>query len=170
MYGMRKPTVLVGVSGSKASVAALHWAAAEARLRGARLVVLRCWEPGRQAYYVVSGSRGNTAQQRQAATWELASTLHEVFGGRLPASLYTEVIEGMAERALVDQSAEADLLVLGSTSSPSPSGRSIGPVIRSCLSRAHCPVVVIGPEGVATSTAAAVGGTAQDRAPATSRR
>jgi hypothetical protein len=26
-------------------------------------------------------------------------------------------------------------------------GRSIGPVIAGCLSRAHCPVVVVGPEG-----------------------
>lgn len=170
MYGMRKPTVLVGVSGSKASVAALHWAAAEARLRGARLVAVRCWEPGRHAYYVVNEGRGDTAHPRQAATWELASTLHELFGDRLPASLYTEVIEGMAERMLVDRSAGADLLVLGSTSSPSLSGRSIGPVIRSCLSRAHCPVVVIGPEGVAASAAAAVGDCAQDRAPATIRR
>jgi hypothetical protein len=27
------------------------------------------------------------------------------------------------------------------------SGRPIGPVIRACLSHAHCPVVVVGPEG-----------------------
>jgi len=144
---MRKPTVLVGVSGSKASEAALRWAAAESRRRGARLVAIRCWEPGRPAYYAINGPVTDAAHRHQAATWELATNLHTVFGGRLPASLYTEVIEGMPERALVDRSAGADLLVLGSTSSPCPPARSIGPVIRSCLSRAQCPVVVIGPEG-----------------------
>jgi len=52
----------------------------------------------------------------------------------------------VAERVLVDLSAGADLLVLGSASGLTD-GRSIGPVIRGCLSRAHCPVVVVGPEG-----------------------
>jgi len=51
----------------------------------------------------------------------------------------------MPERALVDSSAAADLLVLGSESGLT-AGRSAGPVIRACLSRAYCPVVVISPE------------------------
>ena len=169
MHGMSKPTVLVGVSGSRASVGALRWAADESRRRGARLVAVRCWEPGQPAYYAAHGSIADDAHSHQAAAWELASTLHEVFGGRLPASLYTEVIEGMAERVLADRSAGADLLVLGSTSSPCVSGPSIGPVIRSCLSRARCPVVVVGPEDVAASAAAA-GDAAEERSPVTSRR
>jgi len=150
---MIKPTILVGVSGSQASEAALSWAAAESRQRGARLVAIRCWEPGRLAYYAINGPIADAAHQRQAATWELATSLHTVFGGRLPADLYTELIEGMAERVLVDRSAGADLLVLGATTSPGVSGRSIGPVIRSCLIRAHCPVVVIGPEGASAGPA-----------------
>ena len=58
----------------------------------------------------------------------------------------TEVTEGNPERALVDSSAGADLLVLGAASGQLAS-RSLGPVVRTCLSRAHCPVVVVGPEG-----------------------
>jgi nucleotide-binding universal stress UspA family protein len=158
------------VSGSKASVGALRWAADESRRRGARLMAVRCWEPGQPVSYAARGPIADDAHLHQAATWELASTLHEVFGRRLPASLYTEVIEGMAERVLADRSAGADLLVLGSTSSPCVSGRSIGPVIRSCLGRAHCPVVVVGPEGVAASAAAAAGDAAEERPPVTSRR
>lgn len=102
MHSMSKPTVLVGVSGSKASVGALRWAADESRRRGARLVAVRCWEPDQSAYYAPHGPIADDAHLHQAATWELASTLHEVFGSRLPASLYTEVIEGMAERVLAD--------------------------------------------------------------------
>jgi nucleotide-binding universal stress UspA family protein len=153
MDDIRTPTILVGVSGSRASVAALRWAASESRLRGARLIVLRCWEPDQRAYYAAHGPAADAARRRRAATAELAATLHSEFGGQLPASLSGEVIEGVAERILVDRSAAADLLVIGSTSAPCLSGRSIGPVIRGCLSRAHCPVVVIGPEGPATDAA-----------------
>jgi nucleotide-binding universal stress UspA family protein len=162
MHGMSKPTVLVGVSGSKASVGALRWAADESRRRGARLVTVRCWEPGQSAYHAAHGPIADDAHLQQAATQELTSTLHEVFGETLPASLYTEVIEGMAEQVLADRSAGADLLVLGSTSSPCVSGRSIGPIIHSCLSRAHCTVVVVGPEDVAASAATAVGDAAEE--------
>lgn len=170
MWNSSRPVIVVGASDSRASRRALEWAADEARRRGARLVVVRAWLPTQAAFYAAHTGQRDAGHERQAATWELASTLHEVFGGRLPASLYTEVIEGMAERVLVDRSAGADLLVLGSTSSPCLSGRSIGPVIRSCLSRAHCPVVVIGPEGVAASAAAAVVDAAEERPHATSRR
>ena len=49
--------VVVGVSGSLASKAALQWAAAEAALRGATLHVVRAWEPARRtAPYAVAGT------------------------------------------------------------------------------------------------------------------
>jgi nucleotide-binding universal stress UspA family protein len=83
MNSVGPPMVVVGVSGSSASVAALRWAADEARRRDAAL-------------------------------------------------------------RLISQSAEADLLVLGSPAPPAPAGRPVGSVIRACL-RAHCPVVVGAP-------------------------
>lgn len=148
MYSFNRPTIVVGVSGSRASAAALRWAAEEARRRDARLVAVRAWESAQHAHYAVPAGHQNPEHLRQAVTWELAGTLRSAFGARLPGNLFTEVVEGKAERVLVDRSAGADVIVLGSTSSPGFSGRSIGPVIRSCLSRAHCPVVVIGPEGL----------------------
>jgi len=59
------------------------------------------------------------------------------------AQVRTEVAEGLAPRVLLDRCAGADMLVLG-TASDVPGGlRSAGPVIRACLRRAPCPVVVI---------------------------
>jgi Universal stress protein family len=55
--------------------------------------------------------------------------------------------------APVDASAGADLLVLGSASGRL-AGRSAGPVIRTCLSRAHCPLVAVRAETVHESGAA----------------
>jgi nucleotide-binding universal stress UspA family protein len=52
-------------------------------------------------------------------------------------------VDGLAARVLLDECAGADMLVLG-TSGDVPGGlRSAGPVIRACLRRAPCPVVVI---------------------------
>jgi nucleotide-binding universal stress UspA family protein len=56
-----------------------------------------------------------------------------------------EEVVGLAARVLLDRCAGADMLVLG-TSGDGPDGlRSAGPVLRACLRRAPCPVVVISP-------------------------
>jgi nucleotide-binding universal stress UspA family protein len=141
--------IVVGVSGSMASLGALRWAGQEAsRLQG-QLCVVRAWHPEQLAPYADPSDRLDAVRLRQDAERGLAAALQQAFGPDRPAGLVSEVAEGMAERILVDRSSRADLLVLGSTSVPAVIGRSIGPVIRSCLSRAYCPVVVIGAEGLA---------------------
>jgi nucleotide-binding universal stress UspA family protein len=57
--------------------------------------------------------------------------------------VHVEEVDGLAARVLLDRCAGADMLILG-TSGDVPGGlRSAGPVIRACLRRAPCPVVVI---------------------------
>src|SRR5262249_40171398 len=54
-----------------------------------------------------------------------------------------EEVDGLAARVLLDRCEGADMLILG-TSGDAPGGlRSAGPVIRACLRRAPCAVVVI---------------------------
>ena len=62
----------------------------------------------------------------------------------VPDEVATELTEGVAGRTLVNLSADADLLVLGSGS---PAAESVGPAIRACLSHARCPVVLVRPAG-----------------------
>jgi nucleotide-binding universal stress UspA family protein len=92
----------------------------------------------------------------------LADAVRAIFGAIPPDYLITEVVEAQPERALAARSAGTDLLVLGSQSAHGHAGRSLGPVIRTCLSRAHCPVVVVGPEGLS-------GGAAQPNPPGAER-
>lgn len=94
------------------------------------------------AYYAVDSDHHVRGAEHDAAKNKLATMVLAAFGSTTPAHVTAELVEGPAERVLIDRSAGASLLVLGSTSSPVLNGRSIGPVIRSCLSRAHCPVVV----------------------------
>jgi nucleotide-binding universal stress UspA family protein len=144
------PVIVVGISGSAASAGALRWAAGEAAREHGILRVVETWRTEPRAFYAhpASGPQ-DAARQHQLARDDLATTVQAVLGSEDVSHVTTEVIEGVPERVLVDLSADADLLVVGSASGLTE-GRSIGPVIRGCLSRAHCPVVVVGPEGPPT--------------------
>jgi nucleotide-binding universal stress UspA family protein len=91
-------------------------------------------------------SGGDLAARQQRAGEVLSATVVGVLGHGPHGNLTVEVAGGDAERALVEQSEGADLLVLGSASGLL-AGHPIGPVIRTCLGCAHCPVVIVGPEG-----------------------
>jgi nucleotide-binding universal stress UspA family protein len=149
MATAERPRILVGVSGSRASLRALRWAAQEASRREARLEIILAWQPQQPAYYASQVGHANHGQQQVAADRKLAGILRSVANAELPESLAADVVEGLPERVLAERSVGAVMLVLGSTSFPTPSGRSIGPVTRCCLGRAACPVVVVGPEQVA---------------------
>ena len=134
------PTILVGVSGSPASAAALIWAEDEAARRHGRLRIVRIWHPEQRAFYARQAGRADVAGERDRARRDLAETVRSVLGPGQQADATAEVVEGTAEQALVAESATADLLVLGAGP-----GISIGPVVRTCLRQAHCPVVVVNP-------------------------
>jgi nucleotide-binding universal stress UspA family protein len=83
------------------------------------------------------------SQQRAIAIQSFAAAMRAAFGSGTLDGTEAELVEGVAGRTLAGRSAGADLLVLGSASPSTSTGRSIGPAIRACLSRAHCPVVVV---------------------------
>jgi nucleotide-binding universal stress UspA family protein len=136
--------IVVGVNRSAGSVAALRWAAAEARLRHATLHVVHAWEPAaRRASYAILGDSPTGGQERLRAQENLTAIMCAAFGGDVPAAITVEVAEGMAERILADRSRGASLLVLGAAAAVSLDGRPAGPVIRACMRSARCPLVII---------------------------
>jgi len=136
--------IVVGVSGSRASVAALRWAADEARRRPARLSVVCAWDPFLRRAPYADVSEGHPGDQARAALYSgLATAIRTALGPVPPDGVDTELAEGPPERVLVSRSGTADLLVLGTGRPQDAAGLSVGPVIRSCLSRARCPVVVV---------------------------
>jgi|SRR5215472_4360221 len=139
------PRVVVGIDGSAGSRRALRWAAEEARRRDATLLVVLAWEPAYLATYSSASAHADHADQERAAQLLLAETLRSVFGADIPDHMLGKVSKGVAERILVEESREADLLVLGSTSASERGSPAVGPVIRGCLHQACCPVMIIGP-------------------------
>jgi nucleotide-binding universal stress UspA family protein len=134
--------IVVGVDGSAESVAALRWACREASLRGAEVHAVHVREERCHSF-------ASYAVPAQSADDEVSIVIDDlvrtVQADQAPGVLVrVEEVDGLAAKVLLDRCAGADMLVLG-TAGDEPGGlRSAGPVIRACLRRASCPVVVIG--------------------------
>jgi nucleotide-binding universal stress UspA family protein len=129
--------IVVGVDGSVESTAALRWACREASLRGAEVHAVHGWEAPCHSV----ASYAVPAQAPVPSADELWGTVLGEYASSL--RIRTEVTEGLAARVLLDRCIGADMLVLGSSSDVPGPLRPAGPVIRACLRRAPCPVVVI---------------------------
>jgi nucleotide-binding universal stress UspA family protein len=137
-------TIVVGVSATSKSPAALHWAAELAALRGGRVVAVRAWRPTPPQ----TGSRVTPSPLLEdapaAEAEELASLradVAEVLGGTHGAQV--RLVEGGRRRALVRASEDADLLVVDA---PRRLDLSSGPgFAQRLVYAAKCPVVVIPP-------------------------
>lgn len=133
--------VTVGVDGSAESVAALRWAYREASLRGAEVHAVHVREA--QCYSLASYAVPVQASPDDSSADSIDDLVRSVQADQAPdVAVRVEVVDGLAARVLLDRCAGADMLVLG-TASDTGAGRSVGPVIRACLRRAACPVVVI---------------------------
>ncbi|MBV2154958.1 universal stress protein [Kitasatospora sp. SUK 42] len=139
------PRVVVGVSGSLGSLAALHRGVAEARRRGAVLVPALAWEPpGGEHGYRRSPCPPLLAAVREAAERRLTEALDAAFGGAEPGvPLRPVVIRGETGPALVHLADRPDdLLVLGRSGGPLRR-RLRRSVSAHCARTAGCPVLTV---------------------------
>jgi len=142
--------IVVGIDGSEYSKDALRWAARQAGFTDAALDVVIGWQypvfygwaPGAQDFDFAG-----------AAGQALAEAIDDVLGADRPARLRTHVVEGHAGPALVDASAGADLLVVGSRGHGGLADALLGSVSTYCVQHAPCPVTVIRPAGRAAPPA-----------------
>ena len=132
----------VGVDGSAESVAALRWACREGSLREAQVQAVHVREA--QCHSLASYAVPAQAGQEDASADSIDDLVRSVQADQAPdVDVRVEVVDGLAARVLLERCAGADMLVLGTASDTPGAGRSAGPVIRACLRRATCPVVVI---------------------------
>jgi nucleotide-binding universal stress UspA family protein len=137
--------IVVGLDGSVESVAALRWACREASLRGAEVHAVHVREEHCHSLASYAVPALSTADDGSSKLGDLVHMVQADQAPRVEArvDVRVEEVDGLAARVLLDRCEGADMLVLG-TSGDVPGGlRSAGPVIRACLRRAPCPVVVI---------------------------
>ena len=137
-------TVLVGVDGSAGSHKALAWAAAEAADHGADLIVLNVWE---RAVPPPAGSpsvpdRGGAAPSERTAE-DLLDEIKEVLGEDPPVLVQPRVKQGNPAKVLIEQSADAHLLVVGTRGHGGFGGLLLGAVSQHVAAYAKCSVTVV---------------------------
>ena len=133
--------IVVGVDGSDCSKDALRWAARQAELTGATVDAIMAWRF--PAFYGWAPADSEDLDFRRFAVQALADAVDEVFGGDHPDWLRTRVAEGHAAQVLVEASAGAELLVVGSRGHGGFTGLLLGSVSTYCVHHARCPVTVI---------------------------
>lgn len=135
--------IVVGMSGSAASTAALAWAAREAGLRDCALWLVRVVDATTpRAPY--AGAGPSVHDENAAAGRELHRSAVALEADGLEV-LEILVYDGLAARALMMAAEHADLLVLGTPEHHSPRVPTLGPTAAACVRSAVCPVVIVTP-------------------------
>ncbi len=135
--------IVVGVDGSPGSLAALRWAAAEARLRGAAVEVLHAFHVPYAGGSPVMPLMLEAEDFRECAEALLDKTVGEVDDSDLPVPIVTHAVEGPAPTVLVEAGRDASMVVVGARGHGGLTGMLIGSVSRQVSEHATVPVVVV---------------------------
>ncbi len=136
--------IVVGVDGSPASEAALHWAFGQAMATGASIHVVMSWDE-HPLLSSVSETIGGAGVPPEAVEEQAHGLLDVTIAAATPdASTVTvtkEAVSGAPDDVLVAAAETADLLVVGRTTRAGLF--HMGSVSTSVAKRAACPVVVV---------------------------
>jgi len=133
------PRIVVGVDGSPSSHQALLWAAHTAKLTGASLQVIACWESPTTEIWEIPPAFDSGDDARRSLEEQVAEVLDDDPG----IDINVTVVEGQAAPVLLDAARGASLLVVGSRSHRGFTGRHLGSVSERCVTHAPCPVTVV---------------------------
>jgi nucleotide-binding universal stress UspA family protein len=146
-----RPRIVAGVDGSESSLSALRWAMREAGLTGAAVDAVTAWHyPDLAAsggYGMAVGAIEPVYDFREGAEKIVADAISRTLDPASDVPVRACVAEGHAAQVLLDASAGADALVVGSRGHGGFVEALLGSVSQHCVQHALCPVVVIrGPD------------------------
>jgi nucleotide-binding universal stress UspA family protein len=136
--------IVVGVDGSKHAANALRWAAELGALLNCDVEVVMAWVDPRQ-YLWSPGAMFLDANldPRRDAELAVEQTVKDVFGDNRPDELRTVVENGSPAKVLLDRSANARMLVVGSRGHGGFAGLLLGSVSSKCAEHSKRPVLVV---------------------------
>jgi nucleotide-binding universal stress UspA family protein len=134
--GDRASQIVVGVDGSGESIAALDWAAREAKVRDVPLLIMHA-TMFREEFLAPYPEERSIESEVLERALELARQIiaRESIEGR--------IVEPPPGQALVEASKGAALLVVGSRGLGGVARTFLGSVSQECATRASCPVVIV---------------------------
>ena len=136
--------IVVGVDNSAGARRALEWALDEAVLRDATVVAVHAW----QLPYVVSTPLGVVSvpvdeDATAEAEAELAAVIDAVAATHPETTVERQVVLGSPAAALIEEGADAALIVVGSRGRGGFAGLLLGSVSHQLAHHAPCPVVIV---------------------------
>ena len=132
--------VMVGVDGSDHSLNALRWAATHAVQVGGRLQTVICWHWPATAGLAQVPTNFDPREDAGKALDEIVGKMAAEFPG---LSIEQVVVQGHPPTAMVEQSKQAQLLVVGRRGHGAIASALMGSVSAHCSAHAACPVVVV---------------------------
>src|SRR5690606_28025456 len=134
--------VVVGIDGSEHSREALRWAVEAATARRTSVRAVMAW-----SYLAQPGPDGPAPFHPEFQERDVRSTLEEVLRTTVPDGAETPVqavaVLDLAAHALLEQAADAQLLVVGARGLGGLRGLLLGSVSQQVVHHAHLPVVVV---------------------------
>jgi nucleotide-binding universal stress UspA family protein len=134
--------IVVGVDGSPSSQAAFRWAIRQARLTGGGVWAVTAWHRPLAYGYPVPISPLSSAEEIAERVLRTAIDEIEREPGE-PVPITGKIVEGNAAKVLLQESQDADLLVIGSRGHGGFEEALLGSTGQHCVHYAACPVVVI---------------------------
>jgi nucleotide-binding universal stress UspA family protein len=140
--GQARPRIVVGVDGSEPSKQALRWAQRLAAGAGATVEAVIGWQ-----YPVMTGWGPGALPLNFDLQADMEKVLTDsvdaVFGAHRPAGLKLTVAEGHPASVLLERSAGALMLVVGSRGHGGFMGLLLGSISANVAEHARCPVLVV---------------------------
>jgi nucleotide-binding universal stress UspA family protein len=135
----KRPFIVVGADGSDASIGALRWSLAHARLTGARLVVVTAFNI---PWTIMVSPTYTDEDYARDAQEMLDRTVLEAVSDDPGVPVETRLLQIRPALALTGVAKGADLLVVGAKGQGELPGLHLGSVASYCVHHAPCPVVV----------------------------
>jgi nucleotide-binding universal stress UspA family protein len=144
-------SILVGIDGSEPSRAALRYAADIGPKLGLPVEAVVVWDYPTLAWGDAYYYPASTETLRSNAERLIEAEVERAFPAGAPEWFSTTVRQGGAAHELIDASRSAAMLVVGTRGHGGFTGLLLGSVSSSCVSHAHCPVLVVrGDESMST--------------------
>ena len=155
--------IIVGVDGSEQSQAALGWAIGQAELVGADLVLAHTWNPDSYATPAMAGAVPDMIQagalnheaEELAQAW--LDDLVAATATRTIASVSGVLASGSPAGHILDLSAEATMVVVGSRGRGGLRSAVLGSTSQQIAHHAQCPVVVVRDSAATSANQVVVG-------------